>query len=1505
MTSRPSLAVSQRQPQRQPQRSLSGSGLSQRPAHQQHQRTLSQQYLPPSPIRNDLTPDAGDVTQGRYGTTPKRGGSRLKLELELTNDGNDHAGFSESPHNLDPLSANKAFTPSRMMPMTDASEMGDISPQPSRSQTADNDPVPLPMPPRRPRFVVPISRPRLSSTPAAPIKKDTRPKPFVLEVPSSAPRYSSMGKSDPPTYADFYPWHGNHAEDVFSDSIIRNGYFDKTPAQMQAELSSARAPLYPSLKQKTGLHMLSTIFTGILHQRRHSGQITSASSFKPPPRATLTDTKREAWLKELANPTTSLRRLSRTIPHGIRGKVLLEQCLNKNIPSDRAVWLAKCVGANELRAFKRKALANQTTLVMGGETKWIRDWTICVENFVDAVVGSFGEKEWKAKVTYAIRLATHLYAEYLLDRDHYMDWLVSGLKNSNQARLPMWILIIRIYWKDLLRFRKTGRRLVSALLSHHAAICQHPDKDILLPLSTQFSSLLETLLLASPESFVHPPTWSRYRDTYLSSLPIEEGPLHLAYKLVDARNERLTRTHIKSQPAVRGVLVKMLDDTLRKPSSDDLATEIWRISEDKPSLVKTLLEWCMSLYRPGMAKVYVTTSILRCWSALDIDVTGAILERLDTDPLQETERKRLVYHLVSELVRTDHFSFPRYLQWLIARGGLVDHVETEPDGPCLTRLLVEIPTHSLSDSMRSLRATMLRRAGFSVEEQANDTTNALNCIKLALGVSVEGDDEMSQRKPMSIKKLAKRIKLSSRALQTEVGYWLYNEFMAGLPPSLKSEKCIELSASRFDVIRTLLEAAQDYSMLDNVLKALLGCRSADLLASCVDTVNLHLQTFAAMGSAKSLFQSFLERLKAISEEQGIGARPLLASLASLAPRIPGLEDISSQLQSELIRTDRSNAVDASSPLSDNMATQLQDDETELNEQIEKLASYTSADRPTMERLFQAIINRLQACWGKADERQRPYCVLLTRLRVFDTQHFDTLMRGWVQHIRKLTNRPPIAQIFPLLVSSACLPLTILFATASRSAMQTAQNQPSAVGYASIYMQEILQMLMMQLSPTHVMTSEDCYRFRIIQEQARLEHAKALMLLIRGTLAEYSASRNQQAPITQPLDDEKMRMQFLELLRSLVLVDSQAASQTLSLKSPDPKLASLIETITTKLLVPSGGGGQKTFEQVLELANEFTLPFCQIKLSLNLAIDDSAGPEAAERLQMQLGQLSKAMDNAINANNVMWTGILSCLSPDITHHMKNRAEARFLDLIPTLKSHSTLAGGLEDINMSENLLAVIDAIIRGAPSPKYNQVTSTIVDKLADLWEVLASTNPDVADLKAAAINHWLPLLLSCLSLHASFSACAADTSKLANETRAKALLMLAGLMQELDNFPSANLSERVLDLALVLVDNLADDVRLRCVGTVKDTTSDPRIRYLFSFAPNPADNLMLSHREKPPPGLGINERKALVMGLGNMLPERLTPFQMRRWEILNEPTPNVGENDTSLSLHLFEARKIQ
>lgn len=191
--------------------------------------------------------------------------------------------------------------------------------------------------------------------------------------------------------ADVFPWTGSSSEDTLSEALVKGGVSNKP--QIMNETNTARPSLWSNLKNKSGLTTLSTLFVAVLEKRQQSGRLHAPHTFKPPPRLTLRDSTREQWLHDLANPTIGLRRLSRTIPHGLTGKVLLEQCLNKRIPLPRALWLAKCVGINELRAHKRKGQAGTLT--------WVRGWTSSVEQFLDAVIASIGQGDWKPRITYS------------------------------------------------------------------------------------------------------------------------------------------------------------------------------------------------------------------------------------------------------------------------------------------------------------------------------------------------------------------------------------------------------------------------------------------------------------------------------------------------------------------------------------------------------------------------------------------------------------------------------------------------------------------------------------------------------------------------------------------------------------------------------------------------------------------------------------------------------------------------------------------------------------------------------------------------------------------------------------------------------------------------------------------------------------------------------------------------------------------------------------------------
>lgn len=315
--------------------------------------------------------------------------------------------------------------------------------------------------------------------------KKVQTTPYRIETPSVAPVLKGDSKLASATLqtrdpvanihslevADFAPWTGNHPEDVLNESTAKQGYYDRTQVS-QNESNTARPALYTQLKHRTGLQMLSTVFAAALEKRQNHNTVHAPSTFKPPPRVTLTDNKREAWLRDLANPSVPLRRLSRTIPHGIRGKVLLDQCLGKWIPAARAVWLAKCVGANEIRAFKRKGTSG--ALAVGLEAKWVRDWTTNVQQFVEGVFGTPRAPDWKAKMTYAVGLTARLFFENLLDHDHFLEWFLSSFDSASLTTVPVWLLMLGIYWNNLMRYRKRGRRLAEILLDKLSRVCSSP-----------------------------------------------------------------------------------------------------------------------------------------------------------------------------------------------------------------------------------------------------------------------------------------------------------------------------------------------------------------------------------------------------------------------------------------------------------------------------------------------------------------------------------------------------------------------------------------------------------------------------------------------------------------------------------------------------------------------------------------------------------------------------------------------------------------------------------------------------------------------------------------------------------------------------------------------------------------------------------------------------------------------------------------------------------------------
>ncbi|KAH8803190.1 RNA polymerase-like protein II mediator complex component Srb8 [Xylogone sp. PMI_703] len=1520
-------------------------------------RSLSQQYHLSSPAARrsndnfvDLTLEDTEAVHGQYGAVPKHGSSRLRSEffqdsrgpglvespkptsekdasLEadagsdvrvLTDAANTPDSKGGSKGMLDVKASSDASRTTRILPIHrgrpllwfDAPKPGGISPAATEEPSKEAPPRPLPLPARPGRHLPPPNDDKARHASSSVAKKDGRPKPYSLTAPSIAPVYANS------SVADFFPWTGNHPEDQFSDAIIRHGFLEKNTLA-QNETGTAKGSIFPALKQKSSLQTISSLLTNILTQRRTHGKITSPSTFKPPPRVTVTDAKRELWLKNLANPDIALRRLNRSIPHGIRGKVLLEQSLSKNIPIARAVWLAKCVGANELRAFRRKGVTGR--LAIGGEAKWIRDFTICVEQFLESAVGSCGEADFKQKINYAIRLATHFYAEHLLDLDHYLDWVVSTVENSSQAKLPLWILVAQIYWKEIFQLRKYGRRMAAALLKHFCETLNQIDSDLLSPLTDRLKLMLQDLIILHPDSFVSSKIWVKYSPLILSNFSSESPQLASMVASIDARNRRFPSLITKKEATTRQQLIQLLDQALSQPIGSEFVKQLWDMDESKDILVHTIIQWSTSCHRSGSTKVFLSTRILRAWSRFGVGVTEAVLNFLDAKVCQKGRCKLAVYHLVSELTRSGHFSAPKYMQWLIARGGMYTAADVSKDGPCATRLLAELPVHELTDGMARLRQTLLSRAGFSVEDEEQCTSALMSSISRSLPgmqadvtgglevngspMSMDGDDHLAD---------------ASRTIKSEIGLWLRQKvrlqmIQPTIPPlddwdaSIMKGGTSAITASDFYTVRTYFEEMDDYSMLADTLKIVSSSNDVDVLASCVDTLNLHAETFAAIGALKGLFDIFLARLRSVAEAQDMIPRVLLVALMDLATRIPDHQALAHQLAQDLLRSDRKTAADACSPVSDHMQIAEADFTTEFDK---ILASGNSMDKATLERLFQRVILRVEDSWGKSSKQVMACGQLLTRLRTFDTENFDILMAAWVYRFKQLKSRPSMVEVFGPLISFGCL--SVKMAIAEGGAKPKSDDLRHNETDIRI-VREALELLISPLILAEDMRA-DSYRFRIKQKQFQKDYPLETLSVIRGALYQLRSPTKSQVPddiaaITRLISSVEIH----ELLRSLVLADIDSTCKALTSAMPkgeDTEGSKIIERIIDRLLIPENDRDVTetiSIRHVLESANDLTLSFCRLKLaSMFGAGDDNSASDITRNERLDV--LDESIASAVASGDTTWVVIVPLLGVPIARHLRQRAEAQFFSLFQSLRSTTGDDGGSLNnrVVLGENMLRIIDAAAYSIPTAGSANASTAGPDLPADMVKVLNKiwllSSSGTPEMKTVALTRWLPLILSFISIHTN----SLSQSKRGLEQRAKAIYSLSTVyleLQALDTHTEETVAimERTYDLAMHLVDELPDDIRQVCIRGMRDTINKPQISYLLSYATNPTDWLVWRRKVKQ----GMTSDPASSNKASTAPPvttkEKVVPFPLRRWEMLSDPTPNMSENDTSLTLTLFGA----
>jgi mediator of RNA polymerase II transcription subunit 12, fungi type len=1343
--------------------------------------------------------------------------------------------------------------------------------------------------------------------------------PCRTEPPQEAPKFMTereCGNNNPyqlrrlikPTAeaADFAPWIGKHPEDVLNDQTVKHGFIDRM-ATSQNETNTARQSLYGLFKHKSGLQDLAALFASVVEERQAHSKISSSSTFKPPPRVTLTEAKRRAWLSDLANPGVPLRKLSRTIPQGIRGQSLLDQCLVNDVPTGRALWFAKCVGANEIRTLKRKGTS--ANFAAGTEIKWLRDWTSNIEQFLESSIEQCGQSGWRSRMNYILSLTLRLYSESLLDCDHYLDWIVTSISAASTDYLPVWLLMANLHKMDLIKHRKRGKMLTETLLEKlHAAM--EVGRSQLAPLVGKLKHILMYFIHRSPACFVMPQLWRKYRGTVRQCLDMHAAPSRHILQLLSSRNGRLSINSGLNPPETRvprRIVIEILDSARAPFNPSKIAQKCRSACEETDSLVNVVLEWCSSRFRTGNYRVYLVVRLLEIWlDELDVDsIAMDFLASKQTRSYCDPCGLRL---LVSELLRAQIVPLSRYLQWLIARGGLLydsDQISritlstnTGAENGRLRYLmgldaidvLTAAPLSSLSPPVKNLRDILLARAGFSLENEAN-----LNrCCKDYVATQLPRIFLDSQA-TKSTSSFVPSFSDLSWSLRSEIASFLKQQIAVfralGHEPttcgSSQAESANHLTNTEFCVVRSILEGLGDVPGMVEILNLCISSEDEMLLSSITDTVNFQLDAFSALGQLTALHEQLFQTYISMRSSSGL-PRQFVVSLISLSSLVPSDIVSVSSLQEDLARGDRGFAVAACSPVSDGMAESLQQAGPTFTEEFEAvLSSGNRMEEQTMDQLFHVLAERLEkGRYQTQAENDEVLCALHARLRIYKIAQFDSLFAAWLQRLFT-TPRSRVKQLLPILISTSCVSFEVCvdILTDALAAEENHSHQASLMrNHVAIFM-ETISAAENGLDP--------------VSYKLKLENARH----VRENPGRAVDFRNKAG-----LGANESGVQLSkEALISLAL-NGQSLNRLMPRVPAEGIVSGVEDLLHSPFDIPN-----IAFTELVRKTTDLSTPFCRLGLQILDAIPSLTTPAGRESVVDTIFELAKT------ERNDAWTIYLTAVGRETASRIREKAEEAFF-AVPLSPSSGRITPALSIANTIEQASTYLSIASRTAytiPSGGVQAIVGLLIERFSIVLLGLMSArmpanNNDstkrianqpalyMEESKAGSIDHlttYLTLLLGMTSMHktALISTRAESLSSPTASQRqsqqdvVKILILLTKIATHPPLSVHPGVVNHVFDVAATIVDDVPEEVRTLCARILKDKMHDPQAEYLFGSANN--SNGCISVHENAKTGWMAERLQIVKDG------KRVGEYKSRNWEMLE------GGAEASVSLSLFDTRR--
>ena len=806
---------------------------------------------------------------------------------------------------------------------------------------------------------------------------------------------------------------------------------------------------------------------------------------------------------------------------------------------------------------------------------------------------------------------------------------------------------------------------------------------------------------------------------------------------------------------------------------------------------------------------------------------------------------------------------------------------------------MELPLQGLAPHVLNLRQTLLSSLGVSHEHESN----VVITVKAKLASQIPGFFPLQNATQSSAPSDIDYSTLS-QTVKSSVARWIRQTLILRL--QALSEACSDaedhnraivdsansrsnlITLGQFQALRTIFEEIGEFAVLADVLNLLSTEVQGSILTAVADTINHYFDIFDSIGAADGLFQNLCRQQEDAPGHELI-EKGFLESLVDLGCRLPSAAQEIPRLRKELSMYTPKPSAAACSPISDTMVEAIQSSEPAFADEMDQvLTNGTTMDVPTLNRVFARIMAHLEKSLLEVDCSILRFSQILVRLRGFAPKTFDTLLLERLQLWLQTDSRPKLSRIIPPMICSKITSLkTVVNAVAQTLNAEGSQRHKTLLALDALDL--------VTEAYCERMLSVDYRRYRLLDQLRRLERtAPTSLLTIVGVVIQASTGTDlmTQSQAKRHVESSAMR----SLLSKLLLRGhgtGKGAEEVLGSFFLNASTLKVIGGLLHKGNVTSSDSGLSTkILRLLDDISDFNMPLAQVELKTVL---DSAvePPEVSTRILSEI--LVKRARTSTTGRIELWACLVSELSMSQAAAVRDKAESELLSR--ALRDMTSMSSE----NRQGDLHLIVEAAAFSVPYTETSPILDQISDGLATLVASSQLEKHQVDRPEIAPLFQFIDVILRLLTIHQS----TIQHPKFSQNTLHQIVMSLALLLIHPLLTSHSDLSNRLSDVLSIVSDSLSDDNRSRCIRALRDNhqTRDPRLRFIFGYA----ETVEKEWLQLVTKSTSATETKA--EGAATAATTSTRPYPLRRWEMMQDATPVATENDTSLSLTLFGARK--